>query len=78
MLTFGGEGGTTITQELWETDGVTWTNRTPAPLPAACASSCGAVDDPSLDGPGQARAVPRGPRAGGSRGRVVHLDAHAA
>jgi hypothetical protein len=35
MLTFGGEVGTTITQELWETDGVTWTNRTPAPLPAA-------------------------------------------
>ena len=35
MMTFGGEVGTTITQELWETDGVTWTNRTPAPLPAA-------------------------------------------
>src|SRR6185312_2068084 len=36
------------------------------------------LDDPSLDGPGRARAVPRGARAAGSRGRVGHLDAHAA
>lgn len=35
MLAFGGQVGDGHTRELWETDGVSWTNRTPAPLPAA-------------------------------------------
>jgi hypothetical protein len=34
MMAFGGETNG-YSQELWETDGVSWTNRTPSPLPAA-------------------------------------------
>jgi hypothetical protein len=34
ILTFGGALADTYTRELWETDGVKWTSRTPALLPA--------------------------------------------
>jgi hypothetical protein len=35
LLIFGGAAGSTYSNELWETDGVSWTNRTPSPLPAS-------------------------------------------